>query len=461
MTGRFDAFVIVAGMRTGSNLLESALNSVDGVACHGEAFNGAFLGWPGRNELLGIDRKGREEDPSRLLSLIRKAPGMNGFRYFGDHDPRVLPLVAEDARWAKIVLGRNPLDSYLSLKIARQTGQWKLGDLRGRRAARVQFDAVEFEDYVARQQQFREDLHRLLQVSGQTAFWIDYEDLGDPEILTGLLRHLGVDGVISQAPAGLVPQNPGAAETKVSNPAAMASGLARIDRFNLSRLPAFEPRRGAAVPGFVTARGIPVIYQPIRCGPEAEVRAWLAGYGALGEGMTQKELRQWLRGNPGHRLFTALRHPLARAHAAFRDTILSGRFAEIRDRLIHHYGVPIADDMTEAGHHAAFLGFLRWLKGNLNGQTGIRVDAAWASQSAVVAALTQVACPDLILREEWLAEGLDRIARETGLGPAAPPEVAPDSLLAAIHDRRLDEAVRDAYGRDFAQFGFADWTPGR
>lgn len=461
MASRFDAFVICAGMRTGSNLLESALNSVPGVTCHGEAFNGAFLGWPGRQALLGVDRAGREADPGTLLSRIRTAGGMNGFRYFDDHDPRVLPLVAEDPRWAKIVLTRNPVDSYLSLKIARQTGQWKLGDLRGRRGARVPFDAAEFESHLAGQQQFRQDLMRVLQVSGQTAFWIDYDDLQDPAILTGLLRFLGVDGAIEASPGGLVPQNPGGAEEKVSNPAAMAAGLARMDRFNLSRLPNFEPRRGPAVPGFVTAAGIDLVYQPVRSGPEAEVRGWLARFGDPIEGMTQKEFRQWLRAHPGHRLFTVLRHPLARAHAAFRDTILSGRFAEIRDTLIHHYAVPIRDGMTEADHRAAFLGFLRWLKGNLSGQTGVRVDPAWASQSAVLAGLAQLTGPDHVLREERLAEGLDFLARETGLAPSAPPVVAPDDLLAAIHDRSLDEAAREAYGRDYAQFGFADWRPAR
>ena len=35
---RFDLFVLLAGMRTGSNALEEALNLYPGLACYGEAF---------------------------------------------------------------------------------------------------------------------------------------------------------------------------------------------------------------------------------------------------------------------------------------------------------------------------------------------------------------------------------------------------------------------------------------
>ena len=52
----FDCFVIFADMRTGSNFLETALNSVEGVICHGEAYNPAFVGYPKRTHLLDFDR---------------------------------------------------------------------------------------------------------------------------------------------------------------------------------------------------------------------------------------------------------------------------------------------------------------------------------------------------------------------------------------------------------------------
>jgi hypothetical protein len=62
------------------------------------------------------------------------------FAFFPDHDPRVLGPVLADDTCAKIILNRNPADSYVSLAIARRTDQWKLGDIRSRKTARVRFD---------------------------------------------------------------------------------------------------------------------------------------------------------------------------------------------------------------------------------------------------------------------------------------------------------------------------------
>ena len=123
MVSRFDSFVIFAEMRTGSNLLEAALNGIEGITCHGEAFNPHLIGFPDRETVLGVTLADRCADPMPLLARIKAAPGLNGFRYFHDHDPRVLAPVLADPRCAKIILTRNPLHSYVSLKIARATGQ--------------------------------------------------------------------------------------------------------------------------------------------------------------------------------------------------------------------------------------------------------------------------------------------------------------------------------------------------
>ena len=76
----FESFVIFAEMRTGSNLLEAALNLLDGVTCHGEAFNPALIGYPKKTSLLGVSRAERDADPMVLWDRIRSAPGLNGCR---------------------------------------------------------------------------------------------------------------------------------------------------------------------------------------------------------------------------------------------------------------------------------------------------------------------------------------------------------------------------------------------
>ncbi|TNF60303.1 MAG: nodulation protein NodH, partial [Rhodobacteraceae bacterium] len=123
----FDYFVVFAEMRTGSNFLETNLNALEGVTCHGEAFNPHFIGYPKKDSLLGLTQAQRDADPMALLARIADQPGeLAGFRFFHDHDPRVLDPILDDPRCAKIVLTRNPLDSYVSWKIAQATGQWKL-----------------------------------------------------------------------------------------------------------------------------------------------------------------------------------------------------------------------------------------------------------------------------------------------------------------------------------------------
>ncbi|WP_444667802.1 nodulation protein NodH [Cereibacter changlensis] len=461
---RFDSFVMFAAMRTGSNYLEANLNALPGVRCHGELFNPSFIGGQGQTELLGFDMAAREADPLAMLQAVRAAtPGLAGFRYFHDHDPRVLEPVLFDPRCAKIILTRNPLESYVSWKIARATGQWTLTNARRLKTATVRFDPPEFERHLEATQDFQLRLLHGLQVSGQGAFYVDYEDLQDLEVLNGLARFLGLPAGLAAADATLKKQNPGEIAAKVENPEEMAAALARLDRFNLARTPNFEPRRAPGIPGFVAAQGAGLLYLPLRGGPEAAVRDWLGrlGQGLLGD-FTQKTLRDWKRKTLPHRSFTVLRHPLARAHAAFCSEILTGALPELRSALQKTCGLrlpPPGEPQEEAAHREAFLGFLRFLRLNLSGQTGLRVDAHFASQTAVLQGFARFQTPDAVLREAWLAEGLAALAAEVGApSPVFRPMAEPaPHALAAIHGDDLEEAAREAYLRDYVGFGFGPW----
>lgn len=468
MAPAFDMFVVFAEMRTGSNLLEAALNQLPGVACHGEVFNPHFIGYPDRDEILGVTLRRRTAEPERMLRRLREAPGLNGFRFFHDHDPRIPEAVLADRRCAKVILTRNPVESYVSLQIARATGQWKLGDGRHRKESRVRFDAAGFAGHLEAIQAFQLRLMRGLQVSGQTAFYIDYEDLQDLDVLNGLAAFLGVGAGLEALPRSLVKQNPESLREKVSNYATMEAALARLDRFNLSRTPGFEPRRGGAVPSFIAAPGARALFLPIKAGPVERVAGWLAalegGEAGLQRDFTRKSLRAWLGQAGGHRAFTVLRHPVARAHAAFCAHILPGGYAEIREALRKLYKVPLppvaeVPGMDLAAHRDAFLGFARFLKANLNGQTSLRIDAAWASQAAVIQGFSQVLQPDLIAREESLPEDLAHLAAALGRPMPPLPEPAPEApfALAEVVDDEVEAALHEAYQRDHLAFGFGRW----
>ncbi len=450
-------------MRTGSNFLEANLNALPGVSCLGEVFNPHFIGKKDQTEMFGMDLAAREQDPRALLRLLRdRTPGLAGFRYFHDHDPRVLPDLLDDPACAKIILTRNPVDSYVSWKIAQATGQWKLTNAKNLKTAQARFDEAEFRAHMEALQAFQIRLMHGLQVTGQTAFHVDYDDIQDVAVLNGLAAWLGVDGRLEALDGKLKKQNPEEIGEKVVNLAEMEAALARLDRFNLNRTPNFEPRRPAAIPSFMAVDGL--LYMPVRSGPEAQVQSWMAGLGrgTLAGDFVQKTLRQWKKAHPGHRSFTVIRHPLLRAHQAFLTQIVSGKLAEHRQGLIRSQkadlpppGRPFLD---VAQHREGFAAFLRYAKLSVAGQMGQKVSPHWASQTAILQGFAGFQGPDLVIREDRLAEGLSYLAAEIGVKVASvPQDHGTAEALEAVWTPALEDAAQEAYARDYMGFGFGRW----
>ena len=458
---RFTSFVVFAEMRTGSNLLEANLNALPGVVSHGEVFNRYILGKKDRTELFGITMEERDRDPRPLLRKLRtETEGLPGFRFFHDHDLRILDDVLPDHGCAKIILTRNPLESYVSWKIAQATDQWKLTNARRLKTAKVRFDVAEFLQHLQDIQAFQLLLLHSLQTSGQTAFYLDYDDLGSLEVMNGLAAFLGVEARLKALDDTLKKQNPGALEDKLENPEALAEAVAAVDVFNLGRTPSFEPRRAAGVPSAL-ASDAGLLFFPIRSGPEAAIRDWFTALGPVSEGFEQKSLRQWKRQHPGHRSFTVLRHPLLRAHAAFRRKIVMGEAQDLRRILINGFlaelqppGEPFASPEAE---RAAFLIFLNYCRLAVGGQTGTRVDPSLASQTALVQGFASFQPLDHLLREDCLAEGLAALAAEVGASPPAIPSDPAEAALLWIWDETLETAAAEAYQRDYMGFGFTRW----
>ena len=474
MSPNFKSFVVFAEMRTGSNFLEANLNAFEGINCHGEAFNPHFIGYPNATDILGVDQETRDTDPNALLSAIRNtSTGLGGFRYFHDHDPRVLDTLLTDDSCAKVILTRNPVDSYVSWKIARATGQWKLTDMKAHKSGQALFDEAEFSAHLEALQAFQLLLLNRLQVLGQTAFYVAYEDLQNVDVMNGLARFLGVDETLDGLDKSLKKQNPEHISTKVSNYDEMLAALGRLDRFDLTRTPNFEPRRGPVVPSYVAAADAPLLYLPLRSGPEPQVLDWLAAVDGVGRDnlrskMNQKDLRQWKRRNVGHRSFTVLRHPVDRAHDAFCRHIVTtgkGSYTQLRANLIRRYKLPLPEGEPDASydadaHRLAFKEFLVFLKGNLNGQTAIRVDQAWCSQAQALQGFGEFALPDRIIREADLAHDLAELAVSVGI--STPPAIAPRPAttpfeLSVIYDAEIEKLASDAYQRDYMMFGFDSW----
>ena len=472
----FTSFVIFAGMRTGSNFLEVNLNAFEGIICHGEAFNPHFIGYPNSKPILGVDLETRDADPMILLDALRNEEDhvLRGFRYFHDHDPRVFDAIMEDRRCAKIILTRGAVDSHVSWKIAQATGQWTLMDAKARRDAQATFDGQEFDTHLGKAEGVQSLLRHRLKVTGQTGFHIAYEDLQDLDVINGVARFLGTTETLESLDKKLKKQNPSPIEDKVTNFDEMRTVLARKAYTDLDRLPLFEPHRGPHVPSYIAAAESALLYLPIKGGAMPNIPAWLAALDGVDQDelhhrMSQRDLRIWKRKHPGYRSFTVLRHPLQRAHEAFCRYILSvekGSYIQLRNTLMRRYKVPLPKqgpdaDYDRAAHRASFSAFLKFLKGNLSGQTSVRVDAAWCTQSQAIAGFAELNLPHRIILEADLTQELQDMARLVGCKTipvlADAPEAAPIPL-ADIYDEEIEALAADAYQRDYINFGFATWA---
>ncbi len=472
MTGRqFTHFVIFAEMRTGSNFLESNINQFPDLRSWGELFNPVFVGGPRNDDVLGITLAQREKDPHSLLAAIKAhdAAVIPGFRFFHDHDPRILESCLHDPLCGKVILTRNPLDCHVSRKIAQATGQWKLTNIKHRKDARIRFDFNEFQRDLDETQQFRVRLLRSLQITGQTAFHIHYDDLQDVDVLNGLARFLGSNHQVQALDRTLKRQNVDSLESKVVNYDEMVAALATFDCLNLSDVPGFEPRRGAGVPGYLAGEVAPILYLPVAGVAEKTVEAWLAAHearlgGGVLRGFNQKILRQWRAEHPGFAAVTVVAHPLQRAYRAYQALALPAR-SDLRDRLISKKYLKMprsgaaAAGYDRAAHQKGFLSFLLFLKACLAGQTGERVIPAWASQSAILRGVSQVVIPAHVISEDDLQSGLAHIEHVLGLDPLSvdprDSEEGPFSLDDAVSERAV-RLTRDIYAQDFLNFGFSE-----
>ena len=398
----------------------------------------------------------------------------------------MLDQILADERCAKVILTRNPLDSYVSWKIAQATGQWKLTNIKARKSEKAVFDAEEFANHIAALQVFQVEVLNRLQASGQTAFYVAYEDLQSLDVMNGLAQWLGVPARLEALDSKLKPQNPEPITAKVANPEVMEAALAGMDRFNMTRTPNFEPRRGPSVPGYFAADVLPLLFQPIDGGPTAQVLDWMAGLeGATSDGLqtklNQKELRQWKRAHEGFCSFTVVRHPVARAHAVFCERVLLAdpkSLRQIRQAMQGQFklklpkfdsGTILPKDYDLAAHREAFLKFLAFVKANLAGQTTVRVDSAWASQREILNGFAELAAPDHVLHEAELTEELPHLARRVqrragqDAGDIPPVQGASEDLpfaLGDIYDAEIESLCRSIYQRDYVTFGFGDWRRG-
>lgn len=220
-------FVLLASMRTGSNLLNSYLNQYQGVVCHGEAFNPAFVGIePKYLEKLGLQRgdvKLRDADTHGFLDrLMEVEADAVGLHMFPGHNREILQALLEDPSVKKLCLRRSLFHSFVSLQIARKTDVWRVS-AKGQPAElpldqrRITFRPEEFDEYRQRIDNFWKHVFKVLSATGQDHFPIWYRHLNNVETINGVVEFLALPGRKKRLRMAIERQNPEPLEEIVDN----------------------------------------------------------------------------------------------------------------------------------------------------------------------------------------------------------------------------------------------------
>ena len=212
-------------MRTGSNLFEYTINQASHVRCLGELFNPHFIGEPEKDAEFNTTLEERTKKPiefwNTLLERERNNGNILGFRFFDDHDSRILRHLMKDKTCAKIILRRNPLYAFVSKEISLKTDQWRVFSAFSRIDTQIEFSHIDYEQYLEENNDYYSKLEWMVRRAGQTAFYINYTELLDLSIMNGLLDYLGVKDRIRRLTYKTIRQNPKRLEKKVTNPDAL------------------------------------------------------------------------------------------------------------------------------------------------------------------------------------------------------------------------------------------------
>ncbi|HUA58751.1 MAG TPA: hypothetical protein VML19_08365 [Verrucomicrobiae bacterium] len=194
-------FVILNAPRTGSNYLCTALDSHPEILCHHEIFNPHLVGvaWSLQNSdfRLGTIEE-REKDPVEFLGRVWQHPlGFRavGFKLCWKQNEVIFNRLLEAPGVRKIVLKRkNRIKSFVSLLLARNTGEWVIYDDQAAPGNRpkVWVDHAELLSNIAFNDAYYAEIEAALQKPGQSGCVVYYEDLFSEPTLCCLLSFLGV-----------------------------------------------------------------------------------------------------------------------------------------------------------------------------------------------------------------------------------------------------------------------------
>lgn len=479
----FNSFIILGSMRSGSILLEKFLNQYDGLVCYGELFHKAFIGVEGCQKQFGIDLETRDAAPQQLLEAIRAnhPDKITGFRFFQDHDTQVMEAALKDRFCAKIVLTRDPVASFVSLKIAMKTQQWLVSDIAHRMDVQIHFDLEEYAAYSGYRKAYYDRISEVLASSEQPYFEIDYTMLNDVQNINRLAAFIGDRAGKTTLEEPIKRQNPGALANKISNIEEVRAALdapSLHERVPPKLTPIFESGTDLSR-AYFSKKGA-LVFAPVPGVPDKGVRQWLEvqSQSAPINGFSSHRFAEWKVQNKNPTFFCVVRHPILRAYNAFMLKVFattSDSYLAIRQDLENQFGMLLPQGeisprydrrLLEAkgygaeAHRISFKLFLIFAAANLGNETKIRQDGKWQLQTEILRRY-RILHPDIIvLKEETLHFGLRYLANLLNIPPVTewhnesdPPFSFP---LRDIYDAEVESLARAAYGQDYEELGYGD-----
>ncbi len=481
----FTSFAVFGSMRSGSNLLEKFLNQYEGIFCHGELFNPVLIRKNPWDSYLGVTRKQQLENPELMVAALlnagdRKIPG---YRIFQTHNQWAIDNALADPLCAKIVLTRDPVDSFVSLEIARKTDQWLISDTAHRKPAKILLDLEKFSEYAKARSAYYTKISTSLALSGQPGFELDYAMLNDVDTINRLAAFLGVDEQKTTLAAPIKRQNPEALADKILNYSEVCQALG-LPKSAASTPLAPKPARvvGTDLSRIYFCAEQPLAFAPVPSVPDAGIRRWLAAHDgdAPEHGYTARGFSQWLAARPRALFFSVVQHPLTRAYDAYMKKVFptgAGGYTEIRHQLERDFGLLLPqpettkeitpdhprDALNTTGygvetHRIGFKQFLAFVAGNLAGQTDIRQDGKWQAQVEIIRRYRVLQPRVHVFRFETLRTDLAYLENRLGLAPCFasidPPENRFSFALSEIYDPEIETLAQAAYAQDYREFGY-------
>jgi len=194
-------FVILNAPRVGSNLLCTMLDAHPEILCHHEIFNPHVLGYARSLNKTNFSLGSIAERAAHPVAIYNRIWEQHldfasvGFKLCWRQHKSIYYHVLEDTTVRKIILKRkNQLQSFVSLLLARKTGDWVVynDEKLQTQPTTVQVDVKEYQDFLQFNDEYHQEINQFLTSTNQPVLELFYEDLFKRPTLEKLVAYLQV-----------------------------------------------------------------------------------------------------------------------------------------------------------------------------------------------------------------------------------------------------------------------------